>query len=613
MPRRDRTPTPAAPPPPEQSRSGLWGGAVLLMVALTASAVLTLHHFGGLTVPGCGAGGACDAAAASRLGRVPVLDWPTSFAGVASFAAVLTGWIASGGMPGRALRIAARVGGALSLVLLGALVQSGHLCPYCLIVHAANLAFVVVAERSPEPHRPPTRWHHWHVGLGVAAAVLVMAMLLIADSGTQRRAREHAEAGLKASTRQIVEATRTPPPDAAQPVGFTGRYRLGPERAAVRVVIFTDYQCPDCRNVERELDALTRAGLSLSVSPKMFPLNADCNPHAPGNLHANACWAARAAEAAGILGGNDGFWRMHRWLFERGGSFTDAEIRAALPGLGFEPGSFLPVMERPDVNARISADIEEGMKLGIFNTPMIFINGVELKGWNAPQAVTRAVQAAAAAAPPPATSEADAPPDAGSKFLADWRESPVVTIPPQATRHWLGPEQSPVTAVLIGDYREKFTAEADGLMRVFTRGPAPNIRYAFVHFPVDQTCNPVAQMTLHPEACRAAAAAEAASVVDGEQGFWNMHDWLMRHQGDALTDAALRGAASELGIDPDILLDAMAQPFVAERIASDAKFAESLQLRAVPMIFINGRHAARWKFEAENVLGRMIMQAADGR
>ena len=46
---------------------------------------------------------------------------------------------------------------------------------------------------------------------------------------------------------------------------------------------------------------------------------------------AQAGWAARAAEVAGIFGVNDAFWRMSEWLFERGGSFDEATLRNLKP------------------------------------------------------------------------------------------------------------------------------------------------------------------------------------------------------------------------------------------------------------------------------------------
>src|SRR5690606_27324872 len=105
--------------------------------------------------------------------------------------------------------------------------------------------------------------------------------------------------------------------------GFEGRYRHGPEVVPVRIVVFTDYQCPDCDQLDQTLEGLIQGRPDVAVSVKHFPFSKACNPNVPREMHPNACWAARAAEAAGVLRGRDGFWAMHRWLFSRRGSFTD--------------------------------------------------------------------------------------------------------------------------------------------------------------------------------------------------------------------------------------------------------------------------------------------------
>lgn len=573
-----------------------------LAVALLGSGALALGHLMAEGLPGCGRGGGCDSAAASALGRAPLLGWPMSIVGAAYFLGLTVAGALGRGVLSRGLSRVALMGAAWSLVMLGGLIQVGHVCVYCLIVHGANLvmASLLIRRFSGLPDKGTRR----QVVAALATGVVALTGMLFADRQATARSQADAERRLAESTAAMT--AREPAPAGA---GFEGRYRRGPKEAVARVVLFTDYQCPDCRMVDAQLDSLA-ADPRVSISVKLFPLNEDCNPNAPGQYHANACWAARAAEAAGKLGGTDGFWRMHRWLFDRGGAFTETELRAALPGLGFEPGVFARFMESPEAIRGVEADVREGVSLGISQTPMIFINGVELRGWNAPNAVARAVRAVLDASPTPASGGTDTPQGAIARYMADWRESPVVALPPEVRRNGLGRETAPVTVVLIGDYREKTCAEADGLLRVFTSGPEPTIRYHFVHFPVEAACNPATTLTRHPGACFAARAVEAAAGVDGQEGFWRMHDWLMRNQTLPLDEPALRQAAAEVALDPDLFMEALAQPFTTENVVADATAAKSLGITSIPMIFVNGRHAPRWKYQAENLLGRMIMEAA---
>ncbi|MCE7973943.1 MAG: hypothetical protein DYG92_06385 [Leptolyngbya sp. PLA1] len=600
---KHRKPPPASPARGSDAAQRPQPAVLLcLTVATVASWALALGHLLTDGLPGCGRGGGCDAAAGSVLGKAPLVGWPMSIVGAAYFLALLASGILGRGVMSRWLARVALMGAAWSLVMLGGLIQIGHPCVYCLVVHGANLVMASLLIRGFAAL--PSGGFGRQGGVALAVGLVSLAGLLIADRQAAARSTADAERRLAESTAAIT--SRAP---AATDAGFEGRYRRGPKEAVARIVLFTDYQCPDCRMVDAQLEALA-TDPRVSISVKLFPLNEDCNPNAPGQFHANACWAARAAEAAGALGGTDGFWRVHRWLFDRGGAFTENELRAALPGLGFEPGTFARFMESPEAIRGVEADVREGVALGISQTPMIFINGVELRGWNAPDAVTRAVGAVLAASPPAATSVADAPPDAIARYMADWRTSPVVSFPRGALRNGLGRENAPVTVVLIGDYREKTCAEADALLRVFTSGPEPTIRYQFVHFPVEASCNPATTLSRHPGACLAARAAEAAAGVDGQEGFWRMHDWLMRNQAMPLDDSVLRQAAAEVSLDPELFMEALAQPFTGENVAADATAAKSLGITSIPMIFVNGRHAPRWKYQAENLLGRMIMEAA---
>lgn len=78
---------------------------------------------------------------------------------------------------------------------------------------------------------------------------------------------------------------------------------------------------------------------------------------------------------------------MHRWLFDRGGGFTDQELNDGLTQLGYDPKVFIPVMTGEGTLRPVQQDIDEAQVLGISGTPMVFINGIELKGWEAPRRI----------------------------------------------------------------------------------------------------------------------------------------------------------------------------------------------------------------------------------
>jgi protein-disulfide isomerase len=580
-------------------------GLAALAVALAASSMMAGQHLGALVLPGCGVTSRCAAAAASPWGTIPGVNWPVSFVGTAYFAGALVAWAWFRGVIGRGARWVTRAAGAASLLYIGVMLVESLPCGYCLTVHAANVLFVAASEWIGGR---AVRLRPMAVALGVF--LVISGGLGIAEAVSRQAVAVRAERDLAGTTRRLTEPSR--PGHDPEAVTFTGRYRWGPEAAPIRIVVFSDYQCPDCKRIEGDLMRLVAERSDLSISVKQFPFCSSCNRHLPGCPHPNACWAARAAEAAGIIRGPEGFRQMHGWLFSRGGGFTDAELDAALREMGYDPAEFLKVMTGPVTLDLVRADIEEGVALGLAQAPFIFINGVELKGWNAPDAIRRAVEALAATKPPAKTADHDRPPSAADKFVADWMAQPVRAVPARAGSLAMGPANAKVRVVLWGGFQEPFTAEADGLIRraAASRG---DVRYEFRHYPFDRSCNPAVPQTIHPDACRLARADAAATMIESRERAWKFHAALLRLSTGAAIPDPVPAAAAEAGIHLPTLLSTMELPEVVSAIAADQAAAGSLGLAGIPFIFVNGRFVPTWRVEGADTLARMIDEAAQGR
>jgi len=610
-------------------------GVIFLLVGGVASLLLVLDHLGGLHLPGCGEGSPCAEAANSKWGKIPLGEgfaWPVSFLGLAYFLGALGAWLASYRGVSPLFAQVARLSAAVSLAFVGVIIFGGYHCSYCIAAHLGNFAFWVVMERSrrqrPQPSLRP-------VGVFVAVWLAASGVMLGAEFSTRRTVTAKQEKELAESTADIIAVTTqraattvpeagtgttqatfiddTQPASADRPWqgGFRGRYLYGPEIAPVRLVMLTDYQCVDCNRIEDEVRQMLRQRTDVSLSIKHFPMCTECNRHFSRNMHPNACWAARAAEAAGILYGNDGFWKMHFWLFDQDGGFTDAQLKQGLRDLGFDEAEFIRVMTGPETLARVQADIEEGIWLGLHFTPMVFINGVELKGVFAAQAVPRAVAAVAATNPPPMNHDQDQPPPAVDKYVSDWREGYAVTLPADSRPWPRGPNDARVKIVMWADYHEPYSEQADRQIRRWM-ADKPDVQYLFRHFPFNQECNSSVSRTAHPLACRASQAAEAAGSLGGVTAYLRMHDWLMDNPSD-FNDDNLRRTAVALGLDADALFTAMASPEVKAAIEEDGRAGKSLLYRGgIPTIYVNGKVIPRWRLEGCDVLGMILDEAYRG-
>ncbi|MFL5957248.1 MAG: Na+/H+ antiporter NhaA [Solirubrobacterales bacterium] len=142
--------------------------------------------------------------------------------------------------------------------------------------------------------------------------------------------------------------------------------------------------------------------------------------------------------------------------------------------------------------------------------------------------------------------------------------------------HIRGPDEAPVTLLEYGDFECPYCGQAESAVRELLRSFGADLRYAFRHLPLAD---------VHPNAQMAAEASEAAAA----QGrFWEMHDALFDHQ-DALTPAALRRYAQDLGLDVERFWDELRTREHAPRVAEDVRSADESGVAGTPTFFINGR------------------------
>jgi protein-disulfide isomerase len=153
----------------------------------------------------------------------------------------------------------------------------------------------------------------------------------------------------------------------------------GGSKYPLDVVMFGDFQCYHCRRMARLIEDVNRKFFkgALRVVFKHFPLNQECNPYVSATPHAQACQAARAAEAA-YLQNPDAFWKAHDVLFAAQSQLARADYRTFAAKLGLDPERFVRDMESQTVSDRIQQDVELGNSLGIKGTPRVYVSSREV-------------------------------------------------------------------------------------------------------------------------------------------------------------------------------------------------------------------------------------------
>jgi protein-disulfide isomerase len=158
-----------------------------------------------------------------------------------------------------------------------------------------------------------------------------------------------------------VESTEPLDPDRIYAVGVNSRDPArGPENAPVTLVVFSDYQCPFCRQFELLVNELgLRYSSQLRLVWKDLPLES----------HLLARPAALLGRAAYAKGGNALFWRVHDELFVRQAELSEASLKrlAERHGLAWPPSA--------EHEPELQATFRQVLELNVRATPTAFING----------------------------------------------------------------------------------------------------------------------------------------------------------------------------------------------------------------------------------------------
>ncbi|SCK25442.1 Na+/H+ antiporter NhaA [Streptomyces sp. WMMB 322] len=141
--------------------------------------------------------------------------------------------------------------------------------------------------------------------------------------------------------------------------------------------------------------------------------------------------------------------------------------------------------------------------------------------------------------------------------------------------HVRGPSDATVTLVEYGDHECPYCAGAEPVIRALL-GDSDDVRHVWRHLPLTD---------VHPGAQLRAEATEAAAA---QGAFWEMHDWLLAHQGETSVATLVR-QAGVLGLDTARFREDLRSRAGAARIAEDVGSADESGVSGTPTFFVNGR------------------------
>jgi protein-disulfide isomerase len=426
-----------------------------------------------------------------------------------------------------------------------------------------------------------SRWHARTMALGVVLALLVVAAVAAAclpatpgapavTAGPTAALTQAPVAVTAAPTQAPVAATTAPTattaaaapvvqaaklPSLPTGVDSAGNFYEGDPKAPVKMVEFSDFQCPYCgRHTQETAPQINKAyvepGKVLHVF-RHFPLT---------EIHPNAMPAAKAAYCAGQQ--NPAFfWAMHDWLFANQavwsqGSDSAAQFRTQVVGLGGDGAKFDKCVAAAETGAAIQRDIDDGIKQGVQGTPAFFINDWFVNGAQPFDAFKSIIDKALAGQHPAPT---PTPLPAGANFYDVDPSRAGLTYDGSPT---LGDAKAPIIVLAFEDFKCKdcsgfFKDVLPGLRDKYIKDGQVRVVYAY-----------------YPSEGPKAAVAGVCAARQGK--FWEFADALYAHQAEWKDgdNAAMATYAKTAGLDEAKFTQCLSDPSAQAQVDNAVSFAK---------------------------------------
>ncbi|MEO5376709.1 MAG: thioredoxin domain-containing protein [Magnetococcus sp. DMHC-6] len=144
----------------------------------------------------------------------------------------------------------------------------------------------------------------------------------------------------------------------------------GDPKARVKLIEFSDYQCPYCSRVQDILKKVEKQyGDKVLHVFRNYPLE----------FHKDA---KKASEAALCAWDQDHkkFWEYHDLLYANQDKMGQADLEKYAKDIKIDESRFQNCLKDGKFAQRVAEDIAEGQRLGITGTPTFYINGQKLTG-----------------------------------------------------------------------------------------------------------------------------------------------------------------------------------------------------------------------------------------
>jgi protein-disulfide isomerase len=145
---------------------------------------------------------------------------------------------------------------------------------------------------------------------------------------------------------------------------------FGDRQAKVKIVEFSDFQCPFCARGADVVNQIKKAyGKKVAIAFRHYPLP----------MHPQAKPASEASLCVNEIK-PDKFWTYHDKLFAQQDKLDNDSLRKVAKDMGVDEAAFNKCFDSHKYADQVQADMDYGTKIGVRSTPTFFVNGRLVQG-----------------------------------------------------------------------------------------------------------------------------------------------------------------------------------------------------------------------------------------
>lgn len=254
--------------------------------------------------------------------------------------------------------LAANFVGCLLLFTYSLLVLRG-LCPFCTLYYiVSGITFYLFYKRSSSL-KPALNY------------LILFSVISLGISGLVKMNIESKVQAQSAVAGDLIKQFYSLP-DLGSPKNASEFKIASAPNAPIRMVIFSDFECPSCKALSELVPLLvSRYAGKIDIQYFYYPLDNSCNASMDRPMHQYACKAAYAATCMPV---ND-FAKVHDEIFQNQEKFEAGFIDQFIKKNKIEG-----CVADPKTKEKVIALIREAAPFNIKSTPSYLINGVKIEG-----------------------------------------------------------------------------------------------------------------------------------------------------------------------------------------------------------------------------------------